>query len=186
MTTTATTARQRPLRPEKESIGEEIRRRVESAAYLILVDFTGLDSAKTTDLRNRLRQAGARMQVVPNRMFREAVGAPAERLAPALRGPTAVILGGGDITEVARALAQYQKETKLPTVKLAEVGGQVMTATDLAAIAALPGKAELRGMLVGVLAAPLRGLVTVLHQLPAGLVRVLKAIEEKKGSAVPA
>jgi len=97
-----------------------------------------------------------------------------------------VILGGGDITEVARALAQYQKETKLPTVKLAEVGGQVMTATDLAAIAALPGKAELRGMLVGVLAAPLRGLVTVLHQLPAGLVRVLKAIEEKKGSAVPA
>lgn len=185
MTTTAAWAEPRRLRPEKESMADEIRRRVEAASYVILVDFTGLDSVKTADLRGRLRQAGARLQVVPNRLFRVAMGAACEGLAPGLRGPTAMVAGAGDPAPAAQVLAQFQKEHKLPAVKIGTADGHVMGPADLALLATLPPRAALYGMLVGALAAPARGLVTVLDRVVASLPRVLQAVVEKKEPVAP-
>lgn len=180
MSATATRTERR-LRPEKTAIAEEIRRKVEGSPFLILMNPTGLDSGRTTDLRGRLRAAGARLQVVPNRIFRVALGDRAAGLAPALRGPTAMVVGAGDVVEVARVLVQYQRELKLENVvKAGAIGGRVISAAEVAELANLPSRPVLLGMLTGVLAAPMRGLVTVLRETTAGVVRVLQAMADRK------
>ncbi len=179
MSATATRAERR-LRPEKTAMAEEIRRNVEGSSFLILMNPAGLDSGRTTDLRGRLRAAGARMQVVPNRMFRVALGERAASLAPVLRGPTAMVVGAGDVVEVARVLVQYQREFKLENViKAGTIGDRLIQATEVAELASLPSRPVLIGMLAGVLAAPMRGLVTVLRETTAGVVRVLQAIADR-------
>ncbi len=50
-------------------------------------------------------------------------------------------------------------------------------------LAKLPPKLELIAKLVGTLANPLRGLVTVLSGNQSGLVRVLNAVREQKAAA---
>lgn len=174
---------ERRVRPEKTAIVDELRRNVEGSSFLFLMNPAGLDAGRTGDLRGRLRAAGARLQVVPNRIFRVALGERAAGFAPALRGPTAMVVGAGDAVEVARVLIQYQREFKLDNIlKLGAVGGRVVSAADVAEIANLPPRRILLGMLVGVLAAPLRGLVTALRETTAGVVRVLQAIVDRKGS----
>jgi len=59
----------------------------------------------------------------------------------------------------------------------------VLSPADVLDIANLPPRPVLMGMLAGVLAAPLRGLVTVLRETTAGVVRVLQAIADRKSGS---
>ncbi len=166
-------------RPEKIAMAEEIRRHVEQSLFVILVDFTGLNSQQTFEFRSRLRQVGARMRVVPNRIFRAAVPDLGEQLKSALRGPTALILGRCDAADVARVLVQFAKEFQRPVVKTGVLGRTVIRPQDISMLATLPPRNVLLGQLVGLLAAPARGLVTVLNEVVASLPRVLKAIADR-------
>lgn len=171
-------------RPEKEAIVEEIRRDVTGSAFVFLADFKGVPVSRATELRRRLRPVRARVQVVPNRLFLKAVeGSPAAGLKPALRGSTAMIFGAGDPVETAKVLTAFTKETQLVAAKGGVLEGSVLSAADVAALAALPSKQTLQGMLVGALVAPLQSLVGVLNQKLASLIYVLKAVEEKKAKS---
>ena len=183
MTTTAKRKGAKRVRPEKQAQLEEIRDRVAASPYVLLADYTGLNSGMTSDLRGRLRKAGARMQVVPNRLFRKAVQAQGEALQEFLKGSTAMVTGGGDVVEIAKTLFQFHKENKMPVLKAGAFEGRVLTAEDVAALAALPPKPVLQAMFLGTLVAPMSGLVGVLQQKLASLVYVLKAVQDKKQAA---
>jgi large subunit ribosomal protein L10 len=58
--------------------------------------------------------------------------------------------------------------------------GAVLSAKEVTALAQLPSKLELRGQLVGTLAAPMSGFVNVLAGNLRGLVYALNAIAESK------
>ena len=58
------------MRPEKQAIAREIQDQLGNATFAILTDFTRMDTTKTAALRRKLRETGARFQVVPNRLFR--------------------------------------------------------------------------------------------------------------------
>ncbi len=174
-------------RPEKEAIVEEIRRGVSASSFVFLADFKGLSVARAAELRKRLRPLQARFQVVPNRLFQQAVrDLPAAALKPMLKGPTAMVTGRGDAVEIAKALRDFAKETQSGAAKGGCLDGALLSPAEVTALAALPGKSALRAMMVGTLAAPLRGFVGVLNQKLASLIYVLKAAEEKKGKAAPA
>ena len=171
----------RTYRPEKEAIVAEIRRGVSESAFVFLTDFKGLSVSRAAELRRRLRPAKARYQVVPNRLFLQAVkGLSAAELKPALRGSTAMVTGAGDPVETAKILAAFAKETQMAAAKGGVLEGAVLSAADMGALASMPGKKTLQAQLVGTLAAPMRNLAAALNQKVATLVYVLKAVEEKK------
>jgi len=60
------------------------------------------------------------------------------------------------------------------------VDGAVVSADEVKALSKLPSKDALVGMFVNVVAAPLRGLVTVLNGNIRGLALALNAVKEKK------
>lgn len=173
------------MRPEKEAIVREIKAELADATFAFLTDFTRMDTAKTATLRRKLRETGARYQVVPNRLFRVALKELGYGgLEAGLLGPTAIVFGGGDAAATAKALREFSKgNNKIPVVKIGRLDGAVLQPADIEALATMPPKKTLQGMLVGTLAAPLANLVGVMSQKLASLVYVLQAAADKKNAA---
>jgi len=156
----------------------EIDERVAGALYMILADYDGMDMPMTTELKNSLRENGARFNVVKNRMLRRAFE---EDITDLLKGQTAMIYGEGDVVEVAKVIKKFTaKNKKKPVVKGGFVEGKAVTAQDVVALAQLPSKDVLRAQLLGTLQAPCSNLVGVLDQKVASLVYVLSAVKEKR------
>lgn len=168
------------MRAEKKSMASEIRTKVEQAGFVILADHKGLNVAKTSELKRRLRGVNAGMQVVKNRMLghvaRE-IGLTA--LDVKLSGPSAMVFGK-DAVAAAKVLRDFIKENEKPVIKSGSLGSQSLSAQDIAALAALPSREELLAKFVGTLAAPMSQMVGVLNAKLSSLLYVLKAIEEKK------
>jgi large subunit ribosomal protein L10 len=97
-----------------------------------------------------------------------------------LSGQTGIVFAGSDPVGPAKALKTFSDDTKLLGIKAAYIDGIVVDAKQVDVLAKLPPKPELVAKLVGTLAGPLRGLVTVLSGNQSGLVRALNAIREQK------
>ena len=172
------------MRPEKKSIVDELRGKVSDASFVILADYRGLSVAKTEELRRKLYGVSAQMQVIQNRLFRlVAKELSFKGFDEAIKGPSAMVYGKGDVVQAAKVLRDFIKEYELPVIKIGSLEGSALSAADVAQLAALPSKHELYARLVGTLAAPMTQLVGVLQQKVASIVYVLKAVEEKKGKS---
>lgn len=172
------------MRPEKESIVREIQEQMSGAGYVFLADFTRMNTVKTANLKAKLHEVESRFQVVQNRLFRVAVAGQFEGIEAGLKGPTAVVFGSGDPAAVAKTLCEFIKTNeKMPVIKLGVMEGRILSAAEVEALASLPPKKVMQGILVGTLAAPMTNLVSVMNQKLASLVYVLKAAADKKSSA---
>jgi large subunit ribosomal protein L10 len=172
------------MRPEKEAIVREIREQLAGATFAFLTDFTRMDTAKTAALRRALRDTDARFQVVPNRLFRVvAKELGYTGIEAGLKGPTALVFGAGDVAATAKTLREFIKANKVPAVKLGQLDGATLSAADIEALATLPSKKVMQGILVGTIAAPMSNLVGVMSQKLASLVYVLQAAADKKSAA---
>jgi large subunit ribosomal protein L10 len=167
----------------KESAVAELTKRLADSQNLFLTDYAGLSVAEITKLRGELRKGGSTYSVVKNTLFRIAAGDLAAQLDEFLAGPTGVVFAGADPVAPAKALKTFSDTTKKIGIKAAYIDGKVVDARQVETLAKLPPKIELIAALVGTLANPLRGLVTVLSGNQSGLVRVLERIREQKAVA---
>jgi len=167
---------------KKETAVRELRDRLAGSKNLFFTDYKGLTVEEITKLRGELRKDGNTYAVVKNTLFRIAAGDVANQLEQFLAGPTGVIFAGADPVAPAKALKTFSDSTKKVAVKAAFIDGRVVDAKQVDVLASLPSKQELLAKLVGSLASPMRGLVTVLSGNQSGLVRVLNAIREQKAA----
>ncbi len=172
------------MRSEKIAIEREARERFDGVKYLFVVAYDGMKVAQMDALRRQLRQERASFWVFKNTVLRRAA---ADRGWPApfrdgLRGMLGVVTGD-DPVATARALQRFGVENKVAAVRGGILDNQLLSADEVVAMATLPSLEQLRGQLVGALAAPIAGLVGVLGATQSQLVRVLKAVEEKKSAA---
>lgn len=167
---------------KKEASVAELAERLAGAQNLFLTDFAGLTVDEITKLRGELRKDGTTYSVVKNTLFKIAAGDLAGQLEQFLAGPTGIVFAGPDPVAPAKALKTFSDTVKRVTVKAAYIDGQVVDAAQVEKLAKLPPKIELIASLVGTLAGPIRGLVTVLSGNQSGLVRVLDAIREQKAA----
>jgi large subunit ribosomal protein L10 len=123
------------------------------------------------------------MHVVKNRMLGRISSDLGHEGLDKLTGPTAMIVGDGDVVEVAKILKKFQTEQERDVIKGGVVEGTVISPSEVMELAKLPGKPELQGTLVGTIAAPLSGLVGVMNQKVCSLLYVLNAVKEKKEQA---
>ena len=174
------------MRAEKTSILQEVRGKLSGSSFFFLTNYKGLTVGKTDDLRRRLRGAKADFTVVPNKQFSLAAKecGYADLSKEALKGPSALVYGKGDVVAAAKVLKDFIKENdKKPALKVGGLQGAVLSATDVESLAALPSRESLLGQVVGTIAAPMTQLVGVLQQKVASVVYVVKASADKKGTA---
>ena len=168
----------------KENAVKELRDRLAGSQNLFLTDFAGLTVEEITKLRGELRKDGSTYAVVKNTLFKIAAGEDiAKQLDAFLAGPTGIVFAGTDPVAPAKAIKQFADDSKKLGIKAAYIDGKLVDKKQVETLAALPPKLELVAKLVGTLANPLRGLVTVLSGNQSGLVRALNAIREQKEAA---
>lgn len=169
------------MRPEKEAIVREVTSQLEAASYLMVTDYTGLTVSDLAELRGALRESESELHVVKNTFLRKAIAQVGwDDIAEVLSGPTAMVTGTGDVTVVAKALAAFVKQHKSTALKGGCLDGKALSAADVDALAKVPPREVMLGMLVGTIAAPMTQLVGVFNQKLLSLLYVLKAVEEKK------
>jgi large subunit ribosomal protein L10 len=139
----------------------------------------GLTVAQSTDLRAKMRDAGASYKVTKNRLAKIAVtGTAYEQLGSLLTGPTALATSSDPVAAAKVAVDFAKTNDKLEIVGGA-MGETLLDVEGVKALASLPSLDELRAKIVGLIQAPATKVVQVI-QAPAGqLARVFNAYATK-------
>ena len=170
-------------RSQKADVVSALRQRLTEVDLVVVTRQSGLTVAESTELRRRMRQAGAHYKVTKNRLARLALdGSKFTDLAPLLKGPTGMA-SSKDPVAAAKVAVDYAKTNEKVEIVGGVLDGKFLDVDSVKALAALPSLNELRGKIVGMLQTPATRIAMVL-QAPAGqLARVLGAYASKGEAA---
>ena len=135
----------------------------------------GLTVADVTDLRRKVREAGASYKVVKNRLAVLALeGTRFNGIIPILKGPTA-LAWADDPVVVAKVIVDFAKTNDKIEILGGSLGVQVLDASGVKALAELPSLDVLRAQFVGLVSTPATRVATLMQAPAAQLARVLDA-----------
>jgi large subunit ribosomal protein L10 len=169
-------------RPEKVAVVEEVRAKLEGSSAAVLTEYRGLNVAATADLRRALRDAGGEYKIYKNTLVRIAARDLGLEIDDLLTGPTAIAFVTGDAVGVAKALQDFAKTNPALVVKGGLLGDQVLSDTDVKALADLEPREVLLAKFAGLLAAPLQQFAGLLEALPRNFAYGLKALIDQGGA----
>jgi len=151
-------------------------------AIVVVTHYTGLTVKEMTDLRGRMRAAGASFKVIKNRLTRLALkDTKFEGLSDLFIGTTAVAYSENPVA-AAKAVVEFNKTNEKLVILGGSLGTQKLDIEGVKALASLPSLDELRAKLIAMVQTPATRIAGVL-QAPAGqLARVIGAYA-KKGEA---
>lgn len=139
----------------------------------------GLSVAQVTDLRNRMRNAGASFKVTKNRLARIALeGTPYQPLGELLTGPIGFATST-DPVAAAKVAVEFAKTTDKFEVVGGAMGAHVLDVDGIKALAALPSLDALRSTLIGLINSPATKLAQLANAPAAKLARVFGAYANK-------
>jgi large subunit ribosomal protein L10 len=162
-------------RNEKAELIETLQSTLSEAAAVVVTHQTGLTVAESSDLRGRMREAGAGFKVTKNRLTKIALqGTKYEDISDLFTGPTAMGTSA-DPVAAAKVLVNFAKENDKLTVIGGSLDGKVLDKAGVEALAKLPSLDELRAKLVGLLNAPATQVARVAQAPAAKLARVIQA-----------
>jgi large subunit ribosomal protein L10 len=142
----------------------------------------GLSVKQSTDLRTKMRDAGATYKVAKNRLARLALkDTDYAGIEAYLTGPTALAYSA-DPVAAAKAAVEFAKTNDKLEIVGGSMGSQVLDAEGIKALAAMPSLDELRGTIVGLLNAPATKVVRVISEPAAKLARVFAAYGAKEAA----
>src|SRR5487761_2036021 len=161
------------MRAEKQLLTKEYAARLNASPFFIVVGYQGLTVAHLTELRKRLKTAGAEVHVVKNSVFRVAAKeAGVGDLNGSLAGQMAVVTGQKDISAAAKALKNFAAEFDKLKLKFGYLNNQRVDEATIMAYADLPSLEVIRAKLLGLLNTP-----------ASMLAQVIKAKSEKTEEA---
>ena len=139
----------------------------------------GMTVAQSTELRNKVREAGASYKVAKNRLAKLAIAdTDYVGIADFLNGPTAIATSV-DPVAAAKAVVDFAKTTDKIEIVGGAMGSQVLNAEGVKALASMPSLDELRGKLVGLIQAPATKIAQLSTAPAAKLARVFNAYATK-------
>ena len=158
-------------REEKSQLLSELNELLSGSELIVVAHYKGLTVKEVSELRDKIREAGAGFKVTKNRITRLALkGTKFEGIADLFTGPTAIAFANDPIS-ACKACVNFAKDNE----KLVIVGGAntagVLSVNDIKTLASIPSMDELRAKIIGLLQAP-----------GAQLVRLAKAYCEKEAA----
>jgi large subunit ribosomal protein L10 len=166
-------------RTEKAELIETLQSTFVASTTVVVAHQVGMTVAESSDLRQKMREAGAGLKVTKNRIAKLALkGTLYENLESIFTGPT-VVGTSVDPVAAAKILVDYAKGNPKITIVGGGMDGKTLDRAGVEALAQLPSLDELRGRLVGLIQAPAAKIARVV-QAPAGkIARVIKARENQ-------
>ena len=168
---------------EKSQSVEMLNAVFSTTGVVVVARYAGLNVAEMTSLRRRMREAGANVKVVKNRLAQRALlGTKSEPIADLFKGPTLVAYSN-DPVAAPKVVVDFAKANEKLVVLGAVMCANALDANAVKALASLPSLDELRAKLVGMIQTPATRVARVLSAPAAQLARVVGAYAEKGQAA---
>ncbi|MBY0273307.1 MAG: 50S ribosomal protein L10 [Alphaproteobacteria bacterium] len=162
-------------RSEKEQLVSSLREGLLESSLVVVSHQTGLTVAQVSDLRRKMREAGAQFRVAKNTLARLAVaGTENEGITPLLSGPTTLAYSK-DPVAAAKISVKFANDNDKFNVVGGILDGKLLDAKDIETLSKLPSIDELRAKIIGIISTPATRVAGIV-QAPAGqLARVFSA-----------
>ena len=153
---------------EKQAVVAEVSAQVAQAQTIVLAEYRGIQVADITRLRATARKSGVYFHVLKNTLARRAVqGTPFEALAEKMVGPLVYSMSA-DAVAAAKVVFDFAKTNDKLVIKAGSMSGSVMSAAQVAVLAATPSRDEL-----------IARLMATMNATTGKFVRTLAAIRDK-------
>jgi len=141
--------------------------------------YSGMTVAEMTELRAKLREKGATIRVVKNRLAKIALkGKPFEAAAEKFTGPVA-IAWAEDMISAPKVAVEFAKDSDSFEVLGGFMGDEIFDTAGVEALSKLPSREELISMAAQLLLAPVTSISSALNSPARSLAGAIATIEEK-------
>ncbi len=166
-------------RAQKADAVAELKSVFNEVGVVVITRNLGLTVAQSTELRTKMREAGASYKVAKNRLAKLASqDTDYAGISDLLTGPTALATSI-DPVAAAKIAVEFAKTNDKLEIVGGSMGSQVLDADGVKALASLPSLDELRAKLVGLIQAPATKVAQVVGAPAAQLARVFGAYAAK-------
>ena len=170
-------------RAQKAAAVAELKQTFSEVGVVVVTRNHGMTVAQSTQLRNKMREAGATYKVSKNKLARIALdGTDYLSLSDMLTGPVGLATSA-DPVAAAKVAVDFAKTTDKFEIVGGAMGATALDAAGVQALATMPSLDELRAKIVGLIVAPATKIATIAQAPAAQLARVLKAYAEKESEA---
>ncbi len=165
----------------KKQIVSEVSEVASEALSAVVAEYHGLTVADMTILRNKARDSGVYLRVIRNTLAKRAVeGTDFACMQEAFIGPVLCAFSKDDPGAAARLLKDFGKEYEAMNVTAVSIGGKLLAADQLSAVASLPTYDQAIAQLLSVMNGPITKLTRTLNDVPGKIVRVVAAVKDAK------
>jgi len=161
---------------------QELTHEFKAAEGMVIVSWVALNAVENETLRDKLAEKGCKLTLVRNSLARLVLKQQGFELGKdVLAGNTAIAYGKAEAALHAAKMFTAADVKKAGKVKIRAgvLEGRLLDANDATALADVPDRKTLEGMLVSCMIGPPRSLVSLVNQVPSSLVRVLQARAEQ-------
>ena len=169
---------------EKQAIVADVNETASKALSAVMADYRGVPVDDMTSLRKNARESGVQVRVIRNTLAKRAFeGTEFECMSEALLGPNILAFSLEDPGAGARLFKDFAKDHDDFEIKALSVGGKLLPAEQIDALAKLPTRDQALAMLMSVMLAPVTKLTRTLNDVPAKVTRVVAAVRDQKQEA---
>jgi len=166
---------------EKQAIVAEVNDTASNALSAVMADYRGVTVDGMTELRKAAREQNVYVRVIRNTLAKRAFeGTEFECLSEALLGPNILAFSLEDPGAGARIFKDFAKANEKFEIKALSVGGKLLPADQIDALAKLPTRDQALSMLMSVMLAPVTKLTRTLNEVPTKVTRVVAAVRDQK------
>jgi large subunit ribosomal protein L10 len=169
-------------RSQKADLVAELKNVFSETGVVVVTRNLGLSVAQSSELRTRMRDAGAQFKVAKNRLALIALdGTRYSPIGDLLKGPTALATSG-DPVAAAKVAVDFAKTTDKFEIVGGAMGDTVLDVNGIKALAELPSLDELRATIVGLVQAPASKIARTVSEPGAQLARIFAAYAAKEAA----
>ncbi len=162
-------------RSQKADLVAELKNVFTETSVVVITRNLGLSVAQSTDLRLKMRDAGAQFKVAKNRLAKIALeGTRYTPISDLLTGPTALATST-DPVAAAKVAVDFAKTNDRLEIVGGAMGDTLLDVAGIKALAELPSLDQLRATLVGIIQAPATKIARTVSEPGAQLARVFGA-----------
>lgn len=168
-------------RAQKDAELESLSQKLGESDSFVLARYNAITVSELDALRKELREAGVHFKVIKRTLLKKALETRGIELPNVSdhKECLAVAIAMEDDLAPVKVLHTFKKKNENMAMPVGWLHGSMIAEEEIKILASLPGKQELRGQLVSVLAGPTRGFVSLCAENMRGFVRVLKAKSEQ-------
>lgn len=166
---------------EKQAIVAEVNETASNALSAVMADYRGVGVDSMTALRKEARAQNVQVRVIRNTLAKRAFeGTEFECMNEVLLGPNILAFSLEDPGAAARIFKDFAKENEAFEIRALAVGGKLLPADQIDALAKLPTHDQALSMLMSVMLAPVTKLVRTFNEVPTKVTRAVAAVRDQK------